>query len=388
MNKQLHLINSILLSALLAFSYSCSKATDGFAPGIVITSGYQLAYGNSASDRTALANRIAGNIPPKFAEVINRWRRFSGTDYYPDVTQIVANPPACKTTLDTTTGIWTTGAYNPNVDAACDTPTMNSLSWIYLLGPDRLFNVQNTGNYNGFFSTLKFDNFVGIATVSSTNIDDDAIGVSIAVYFNSVTNEVHTLSAYRTQGGFPKPSEGWGILHKVNGVVVGLPIGAKSIGGTNANGGAGTGDKQGWSGRNSQIRIERTGNIVKAFCSTWGTGGTANPIDPTSEISIDLADPANGLTDFMGPQAYGYETQSQPGATFSDLKFLTPAEENPDYIYDLKLNLVYGKKSVGIGYELVPGTKALETLGYPKTITNIETQREFKIDSATSFTEL
>lgn len=378
-------LNSILLTGLVALSISCSQATDGFAPGIVITSGYQLAYGNSASDRTALTNRIAGNVPPKFAEVISRWKRFSGTDYYPDASLIVASPAACKTTLDTTTGVWTTGTYNPNTASQCNTPTMNSLSWIYLLGPDRLFNIQNTTYYNGFFSTLKFDNFVGIATVSSTDVDDDAIGVTIAVYFNSVTNQVHTLSAYRTQGGQP-PVQGWGILHKVNGSLSRI-IGEKSVGGTNKNAAPTTGDAQGWNGRNSQIRVERTGNVIKAFASVWAVG-VANAVDPASEIIIDLADPANGLTDFMGPQAYGYETISQARATFSDLKFLTPAEENPDYIYDLKLDLVYGKKTVGIGYELVPGTKALETLGYPKTITNIETQREFLINSATSFTEL
>ena len=377
-NKKICIINSILVSILTAFSFSCSKATEGYAPSLAITSGYQLAYGNSTTDRTALNNRIAGSVPPKFAEVISRWKRFSGTEYYPDESQIVANPPACRTTLDGTTGLWSIGAYNPNSDAACNTPTMNSLSWIYLLSPDRLFNVQNTNNYNGFFSTLKFDTFVGTATVSSSDNDDDAIGVSIAVYFNTVTNQVHTLSAYRTQGGFPQPSTGWGILHKVNGAVVGPPIGAKSVGGTMGS----------WAGRNSQIRIERNGNIVKAYCSTWGTGGVANPIDPASEIVIDLSDPALGLTGFMGPQAYGYETQSQPGATFSDLKFQTPAEENPDYLYDLKNDLVYGKKQAGIGYELIPGIKALETLGFPKTITNIETQREFMINSATSFTEL
>jgi hypothetical protein len=378
-------MKKIIVSVLVAASFSCSK-NEGFAPGIVITSGYQLAYGNSASDRTALANRIAGSVPPKFAEVISRWKRFSGADYYPDASQIVATPAACQTTLDTTTGVWTTGTYNPNTDSQCNTPTMNSLSWIYLLGPDRLFNIQNTNNYNGFFSTLKFDNFVGTATVSSTDTDDDAIGVTIAVYFNSVTNQVHTLSAYRTQGGLV-PSLGWGILYKVNGNIVGSPIGEKSVGGVYKNSGGGP-DSLGWNSRNSQIRIERTGNIIKATCSPWTTGGTAAPIDPASEIMIDLADPANALTEFMGPQAYGYESRSQARATFSDLKFQTPAEENPDYIYDLKLDLVYGKKTVGIGYELVPGTKALETLGYPKTITNIETQREFLINSATSFTEL
>jgi hypothetical protein len=378
-NTKNTILNIVLLSFLTLAAVSCSNG-EGFAPGIVITSGYQLAYGSSAADRTALANRIAGNAPPKFAEVISRWRRFSGTEYYANPDLIVATPAYCKTTLDLTTGMWsnsTSPVANPNTDANCNTPTMNSLSWIYLLGPDRLFNIQNTNNYNGFFSTLKFDNYIGTATVSSDDPDDDAIGVSVAVYFNSVTNQTHTLSAYRTQGGFPAPSQGWGVLYKVNGTVM-ATFGAKSVGGTFGS----------WSGRSSQIRIERTGNVFKAYCSAWVTGATAGPIDPASEIVIDVSDPVNNLTNFMGPQAYGYETISQARATFTNLTFQTPAEENPEYLYDLNLNLVYGKKAAGIGYELVPNTNALETLGYPKTITNIETQREFLINSPSSFTEL
>lgn len=381
----------ILIAVSFLFSVSC-KNTDGFAPSLSVDSAYQLAYGNSASDRTALANRIAGNSPPQFAEVLSRWRRFSGTNYYPDVATIVPSPSYCYTSLDGA-GSWAMGdnggsPVNPNTASACNTPTMNSLSWIYLTGPDRLFNIQNTTYYNGFFTTLKFEDYIATATVSSTDTDDDAIGVTIAVYFNSATDQVHTLSAYRTQGG-QQPNLGWGLLHKVNGAVSQI-IQNKSIGGANRNSGGGGGtDTLGWNGRNSQIRIERTGNIIRAFCSSWTTGDTPLDIDPASEIMIDLADPVNGLTDFVGAQSFGYETISQARATFARLSFQTPQTvADPDYLFDLTNNLVYSKIVGALGYQLMSGTKALDMLGYPKVITNLETQREFSIISGSSFLEL
>jgi hypothetical protein len=377
----------IILGFVLSLTFSCKKS--GNAPSAaLVDSLYQLAYGNSTSDRTQLANRISGNVPPKFAEVISKWKRFSGTTYYPTVLSIIASPSYCQTTLDGS-GMWANSlspVANPNTDGACNTASMNSLSWIYLTGPDRLFNIQNTNNYNGFFSSLKFDTFTAEATLSSTDLDDDAIGVAIAVYVDPANNDVHTLSAYRTQGGFPAPSLGWGVLYKLNGAVI-RTFDNKSVGGVNKNGASG--DQQGWNGRNTQIRIERTGNIVKAYTSVWNTGSTASAIDLTSLIQLDLSDTANGLTMFVGAQSYGYETISQARATFSNLTFITPlANADPEYLFDLKDNLVYTKKSSGVGYQLVTGLKALDMLGYPKIITNLETQGEFQINSSSSFTEL
>lgn len=367
-----------VVSFLLA-THACKN--NGNAPSLAeVDSLYQLAYGSSTSDRTMLANRIAGNAPPKFAEVITKWKRFSGTTYYPTVASIVATPSYCQTSLDGS-GMWapsTSPVADPNTAGACNTASMNSLSWIYLTSPDRLFNIQNTSVYNGFFSTLKFDTYISETTVSSVDTDDDAIGVSIAVYVDPVTSDVHTLSAYRTQGGFPSPTLGWGILYKLNGSVI-RTFDNKSVGGTSGSG---------WNGNNSKIRIERTGDIVKAYASTWSTG-TAAAVDQASLIQLDLADSANGLTMFQGAQSYGYESLSQPHATFSDLSFQTPlANSDPDYLFDLRDNLVYSKKSSGIGYELVVGQKALDMLGFPKIITNLETQTEFSIISSTSYTEL
>lgn len=377
----------IFISSLALLTIVSCKG-GGMAPSLAdIDNAYQLAYGSSLSDRNFLADRIAGNAPPKFAEVITRWKRFSGTKLYPTVGSIVATPAYCQTSMDGN-GNWSPSVspvVDPNTNAACNTESMNSLSWVYLTGPDRLFNVQNTNFYNGFFSTLKFDTYISETTVSAIGIDDDAIGVSIAVYVDPNNNDVHTLSAYRTQGGLG-PNLGWGILYKLNGTVK-KTFSNKSVGGVNTNGSAG--DKQGWNGRNSKIRIERTDKIIKAYASVWGYGGVAQPVDPASLIELDLSDVANGIDMFMGPQSYGYESYSQASATFSNLSFQTPlVNADPDYLFDLRDNLVYKKNSSGIGYSVLSGAKALDSLGFPRIITNIETQNQFSINSGASFTEL
>lgn len=381
----------LTLGFCLAF-FSCKNS--GNAPSeMAITGDYHLVYGSSLSDREMLEARVTGNTPPKFAEVISRWKRFSGATYYADATAITANPAYCDDNGMDGNGSWlnvtnpSNQTVNPNTAAACNTESMNSLSWVYLTNPDRLFNIQNTTNYVGFFSTLKFEDFTAEAVVSSTDTDDDAIGVTVAVYFDSVQNIVHTLSAYRTQGGFPAPNLGWGLLHKENNTVV-RTIANRSLGGVNANGTSG--DQQGWNGRMSKIRVVRAGNNVKVYASTWGTDASALTIDETSLIEVDLSNPAENLTQFMGPQSYGYESISQARATFSNLSFIIPqqGDENPDYLFDLRDNKVYGKKASGVGYELIIGMKALDVLGYPKTITNLETQRQFLISSSTSFSEL
>lgn len=367
--------NLLVVSLSIGLITACKNG--GSAPGAVaIGNDYELVYGSSTGDRSALTARINGSTAPQLADVLTRWRRFSGTEYYPTLTSIVATPSYCQTTMQAN-GSWTNSVSpvaNPNTDAACNTPTMNSLSWVLLSGPERIHNIQNTNNYNGFFSSLKFDTFIAEATLSSTNADNDALGMTIAVYVDGL-GLIQTLSAYRTHGGLP-PTAGWGLIHKT-GNTINRIIDEKSVG-TNSSG---------WNNTNTKIRIERTGNIVKAYASRWAAGLTASAIDSSSLIQVDLSDPAQNLTGFMGAQSYGYETKSQPNATFGDLAFSVPGtNSDPDYIYDLHNNLVYQKKSAG-GYEVVAGAKAMEQLGYPKTITNVETQRQFTINSATSFTE-
>lgn len=387
--KSVRLFFALLSAGLL---HACQNG--GHAPFELpsIATSYEMVYGPNTYDQEKLLAKVTGNSPPKMFEVINRWKRFSGQTYYPNFASVTADPVYCQTSMDGN-GVWANGtapgggSINPNTASACNTESMNSLSWVYLGGPDRLFNIMNTTYYVGFFSPLKFHTYTSTTVVSSVDKDDDAIGVSIAVYVDPANNNVHTLSAYRSQGGQP-PVPGWGLLHKVNGALVNT-INPKSVGGTNKNSSPTTGDAQGWNGRMSKVKIVREGNIIKAYTGVWGTVAKDLTIDDNSLIQIDLSDPANNLTVFMGAQSYGYESISQAKATFSDLSFVTPqADTDPEFIYDLKTNQVYQKKTTGVGYDLLTGVKATDRLSYPMKYSNIETLKTFLITSPTHIVEV
>jgi hypothetical protein len=349
-----------------------------------------LVYGSSASDRIMLENRINGYQAPGLAEVFQQWRRISGNTIYNTEASIPTTPSYCFTSLDSNYN-WVAGtnpstglAIYPGISSDCvNSASFTSKSWSFIPRPDRLYNATNSTNFIGFLSGLKFETFNFEAVVSSADTDDDTIGLIIAAYVDA-SNMIHSLSAIRTQGG-NQPTQGWAIVYRQNNNIIRI-FDEKSVGGTNRNGVAG--DRLGWNGRNTKIRIERNGNIIKAYTSTWGSSGTVNSLSTASEISIDLSDTTNGLTIFQGEQYYGYGSMSQLGANFSQIDFETPnAEADPSYIYDLHTNSVY-IKNVNGGYNLMSGVQAFTTIGYPKRVKNTETQKEFMINSATGYTDL
>lgn len=350
---------------------------------------FALVYGSTASDRTFLDNKINGYQPPSIAEILNSWRRIAAGTIYNDISTVPQTPAYCFSGFNSSYN-WNP-AVNPVGGATVNPGTHNecvnsnvhtSSAWSYIANPDRLYNASNASNFIGFLSGLQFKDYNLEAVVSSADTDDDAIGLIIAS--TVVSGNVHTLTALRTQGG-QQPTQGWAIVHRTNNAITRI-FSPLSIGGTHQNGAQG--DRLGWNGRNARIRVERADNIVKAYTSTWGTGGAVNALDSASEIIIDLNDVANNLAQFQGPQYYGYGTISQLGATFAEINFSTPtATADPSYIYDLMNNTVYIKNVSG-GYTLMNGVQAYSTIGFPKKVKNTETQNEFMIDSATGFTEL
>ena len=348
---------------------------------------FALVYGSTASDRNFLNNKINGYQPPSIAEILNSWRRIAGGTIYNDITAEAKTPAYCFSGFDSSYN-WNSAVSNgstvsPGTFNECVNSNIHTSSaWNYIASPDRLYNASNASSFIGFLSGLQFKEFNLEAIVSSSDTDDDAIGLIIAS--TVVAGNVHTLTALRTHGG-QQPTLGWAIVHRTNNSITRI-FGEKSVGGTHRNGSSG--DRLGWNGRNSRLRIERSDNTIRAYASTWGTGGVAGAVDPASEIIIDLSNAANNLTQFQGPQYYGYGTISQLGATFTEINFTTPtAAADPSYIYDLANNTVYIKNVSG-GYTLMNGTPAYSTIGFPKKVKNTETQKEFMIDSAGGYTEL
>lgn len=340
-----------------------------------------------------MAQKIAGYPAPGLDVIFNQWQRISGGSLFPTPQSIVsdADHMYCFTGLDSS-GNWKNGkdatgkTINPGTyDGCINYAPLAAASWSYQQNPGRLRNAANGGNFNGFISAVKYNHYTNEAVLTSTDIDDDAIEVIIAAVIDN-SGAIYTLSAARTQGGL-SPVKGFGIVYRKNNAVQKV-FGERSVGATNCYNGPADcvkGDGKGWNGRMSKVRVERTGDMVQASASVWGLSDTNLALDAGSAITLDLADPANGLEIFKGAQYYGYGTLSQRGAEFRDVVFNSFADV--EYVYDLLNDLTYKANSSG-GYSLLPGVKAFDQLGYPMIVDNPETQKEFRLNADRTFDKL
>ena len=369
-----------------------SEVTPQSVQEIPLQRSMALAYGADAEDRRLLNEKILGYAPPDIGEIFNNWRRFSSGTVFASGRAVVPEPAYsfCFSGLDAN-GNWnsvrhpTTGVMiNPSVHGDCvNSVSLASASWSYLRTPDRLYNATNSGSFNGFISTLKFDRYTHEATLTSPTIDDDAIGLVVAFHVDSA-GVVHTLTAMRTQGG-TAPRQGWALIYRRNTTLVKV-IGEKAVGtphcSNSCNPTAPGSDGRGWNGRMTRVRVERDLNKIVATTGTWGTNEASLTIEPTSRIEVDLDDASLGLQIFKGAQSYGYGILSQQSSNFRNIKFNTRSDI--EYVYDLVNDLVYRQKTTG-GYALVPGVKAFEMLQYPRYVGNVETQKEFRLNPNYTF---
>lgn len=360
-----------------------------------------LVYGADEQDRRLLAEKIAGYAAPGFSEIFANWRRIAGAKLYAKVSDIkVSSQPHsyCYTKI-LATGYWqetthpSTGAVvKPSADKDCIAqPWFSALSWSLTGG--RLAHASNSGNFNGFISGVKFDNYVSQAVVTSASTDDDEIAMIMAVAVDG-SGRIHSLAAARSQGGYtsdlgvPGTSRNWRVSYRINNVLTktygerAIDIVHKSKG--SSVDGNGEGDTRGWNGRSSLIRIEREGDVLRAYTSMWGTSTSAVaslPVVPASKIELDLGrEPA--LAVFRGAQYVGYGMQSQPLTQFYGMSFTT--RSNAQFVYDLVNDWVYEQQPDGT-YKRRADLVASVELGFPRRIANVETQKEYLLRGAKDF---
>ncbi|MCB9026470.1 MAG: hypothetical protein H6625_09155 [Bdellovibrionaceae bacterium] len=360
-----------------------------------IPSKQALVYGSSPEDRQFLEDRITNFKAPGMDQIFGNWRRLAGSQIYPTANDIVMTPGTeyCFTTLDPLTGFWeltidpsTGNQINPSTHGECaNDPAFSASSWSFFKNPDRLHTSTNAGVFNGFISGIPYENYTNEVTLTSDKTDDDVISLIIAMLVDE-QGVVHSLSASRSQGGFVAHAQGmdfgWGIIYRQNNEIINV-FGARSVGGTNEN--KVSGDKKGWNGRKTRVKVNRAGNIIKAEASNWSMESTNLSYDPESLIELDLSDNSLGLEIFKKPAYYGYGVHSQSGAQFQDIVFSMPFQN--EFIYDLQGDLVYERNEKGV-YNVLSGQSAFEALGYPSRIGNVETQKEFHLESFRKYSRI
>lgn len=173
-----------------------------------------------------------------------------------------------------------------------------------VLTGDHIESIKNSGNYVSLLSPIAFNFFTAQAKLSSTDADDDAIGLVLAFVRDGGAN--HYIVANRNQGGMAagSTSKNFQLSYVKNNTVVKV-IAEVDIGATG----------HAWSGAYSTVKIERDGPVLKAFATPFGSAVLdATPL--TCNVSTDP-----DLAVFNTSCNFGFFTYSQASSAFTEMVF-------------------------------------------------------------------
>jgi hypothetical protein len=192
-------------------------------------------------------------------------------------------------------------------------------SWWEIVG-DSIRTTTNIQFFSAFYTKRKYDQFDLEVILSSSNSDNDNIGVVLAIKEDEF-GDIHTLTAFR--GGNGVDSKDWYVLYDMDNSYSNSAniIADKSTTVTPSS-------STGWYGAETKVSAIRNGDIITIKTSNWD--------DPdnyvaSSEIVIDLnSDPRLEL--FAGGASFGFGVFSQQYSTFNNLTL-----ENLHFINEITL---------------------------------------------------
>lgn len=219
-----------------------------------------------------------------------------------------------------------------------------TLAWAYDQGTGKISNTTNSLSFIGVVSKKKYDNYQLETKLSSSNWDDDDVGVLLAWYKDPVTGKEHTLSALRSPGG--KGTLYNVVLNHWQGASMRVVAnGASKV--TWGNGASGAlslaqsgyqVDQQatGWGGQAARngtdgsvkLWVDRNADTITVWTSQW-----ENPEfkDPNTALVINLNGSAD-LQKFRGPSPYGFCALSQQDSFWDVKSFTAPNEVMFDFV--------------------------------------------------------
>lgn len=242
-----------------------------------ITDGLRGLVGLSNVENKSVVSAIT---PTNFSTVFNTWYRFSHS---------------------------TSGAYPANASE------INS--WSYNSTTDTIVCTVNSNTFIGFVSNAGMGDYRFETLVSSTDSDDDVIGVVLGFYKDPTTRKEYTLSAIRTLCG-TTPSR----THSMDIVYNYLQSDQQML----------------WSGGNNVSYGWNAAGVARISCTRKGTLWTVDFYGHTGvegdvllqSIPIDIANfPA--LEVFRGSTRFGYCCQSQNSSSFKNVR--RPDEDGRSY---------------------------------------------------------
>lgn len=205
--------------------------------------------------------------------------------------------------------------------------------WTYNATAGTMVCSKNSVTYLGFVDNKHYvDNYTMQAVLSSSDSDNDSIGLVIAYYKDS-QNKEYTLSVVRTRQsseshtGVDYNSDGsartnksipmWAIVYNYKQADSRLITSATISGDNSGN----------WSSTSgTTVKIVRNGDNITCYASPYGS----TTLDTTNALTIDLNN-IDVLSVFKGKRQYGVSCFSQPASTFSTITI-----QLANTIYDMR----------------------------------------------------
>lgn len=193
---------------------------------------------------------------------------------------------------------------------------------------NRVICTVNSSSIVGFISDLYYEDYVIEAYLSSTDSDDDAIGICVAYAIDPLTGLTHTLNVFRTFNGHApltigRNTSGMGGPASLYTHVI--QNGLKWVDGTVATTATTNGQHQGWGAlgpTDVKLYIRREGDLITVKVNNPGESAYFEP----ATVEFDLKDYPQYEV-FRGPQRFGYIAHSQRYATWDILQ--SPALRTP-----------------------------------------------------------
>lgn len=252
--------------------------------------------------------------------------------------------------------------------------TGSANNWQYITTSQSFLQPDNTAGPQSIVSPFKVTKYVLDVTLTSTNGDDDRIGIVAAA--NEVGGKSHYISVVVNAGGKNNGHNLFSMrLHSHDETA--NSIGVELVGNeiitphTNSQGG------DGWSSKRINVQVVRDGNIIKAKCSDWDSA----TLLPASELVVDL-NTISGAEYLNGPARYGYYTQSQANSTYHNIVFSSPQVTTSSDVYIEQNNQKWSYGFSSSGWDLRSNT-AYYDFRTVDLVKNPLTKEEYEVKTST-----
>ncbi|AGF59608.1 hypothetical protein B0P06_006118 [Clostridium saccharoperbutylacetonicum] len=246
--------------------------------------------------------------------------------------------------------------------------TSETTGWVYDSDKKKIICQNNSISYIGFISPEKYDNYNLEVTISSTDMDNDAIG-SVIAFTKDAAGREYTLSVVRMRSFeshvlVENISTQYAIVYNYNRsdekLISYYSISSDTVGN--------------WADIPNGIRLKiiRDGDKI----TTYSSDMNSTTVSAYNKIDIDL-NSNELLSKFKGPCQYGYSCLSQMYSSFSDIKF----DKDNKYIYDSRTNSTWMVDVAG-NWSIDSSKKVSSELGIGKFVFNEVTKKLYYINDS------